>query len=252
MILLLGGTSETAPLALALADGGVNVLVSTASTVPLELPTHPRIRRRCGPLDVAALIELARHERAGVIVDATHPYATAAHATAQDAAKQLCIPCLRYDRPSGEVSGEFVVAESHDEAARLAAAVGGAILLTTGSRNLAPYVKEARRAGRPLIARVLPEKDSLDACRNAGVSDACIIAARGPFNVAQNREVIRTFAIKVLVTKESGAAGGLAEKIEAAKLENCRVVIVARPQTSGADCFSSIPELVRAVRQGQL
>ncbi|MBF0509675.1 MAG: precorrin-6A/cobalt-precorrin-6A reductase [Deltaproteobacteria bacterium] len=43
MILLIGGTSETASFAEALAAAGFDVLVSTATDVALEVGRHPRI-----------------------------------------------------------------------------------------------------------------------------------------------------------------------------------------------------------------
>ena len=49
MILLFGGTSETAPLAGALLAEGWSVLVSTATDTPLALPEGAR--RRVGRLD---------------------------------------------------------------------------------------------------------------------------------------------------------------------------------------------------------
>ncbi len=43
MILLIGGTSETAPLASGLAAAGYEVLVSTATDAPAGDRDHPRI-----------------------------------------------------------------------------------------------------------------------------------------------------------------------------------------------------------------
>ncbi len=82
MILLIGGTSETPPLAAGLAAAGYAVLVSTATDVPLAIEEHPRIRRRTGRLDEEGLVALAGEEGVRAIVDAAHPYAAAAHAAA--------------------------------------------------------------------------------------------------------------------------------------------------------------------------
>ena len=54
MILLIGGTSETAPLASGLAGVGYEVLVSTATDSRLNVGDHPRISRRAGRLDKIA------------------------------------------------------------------------------------------------------------------------------------------------------------------------------------------------------
>jgi precorrin-6A/cobalt-precorrin-6A reductase len=249
MILLLGGTSETAPLATALARAGHSVLVSTATNIALDVGSHAKIRRRSGRLDVPGMIELIRRESISAIVDAAHPYATAAHATARDAAHAAGIRCLTYTRPVEATPDAGVrSAADHEEAARLACEAGGPILLTTGSRNLAPYVAEARRRSIALFVRVLPEAESLSACRDAGVAEAQIVAARGPFSVEENRALIRRFGIKTLVTKESGTAGGFGDKIEATRLEQCSVVVVRRPAPPSEEAFSSIEELVHALK----
>ena len=75
MILLLGGTSETVAIASALADAGFNVLVSTATDVPLNVGDHPNISRRSGRLDPDQMAQLANQQGVIAIVDASHPYA---------------------------------------------------------------------------------------------------------------------------------------------------------------------------------
>lgn len=248
MILLLGGTCETAPLATALAENGFQVLVSTATGITLDTGKHPRIRRRTGRLDSQGLAALARQEGVRAIVDATHPYAVAAHSAALATAQELRIPCLTFVRPAGlRADASVPCAATHEEAARLACDAGGPVLLTIGSKNIAPYAGAARQRGTPLFVRVLPVAESLAACRAAGVPEQHVIAGRGPFSLADNRALIRNLGIKTLVTKDSGAAGGLAEKLEAARLENCRVIVVRRPPVSAGQTFSSIPALVRAL-----
>ena len=58
MILLLGGTSSTSPLALRLAEAGYQVLVSKATAIPLEIAAHGAVQCRSGPLDEPRLIQL--------------------------------------------------------------------------------------------------------------------------------------------------------------------------------------------------
>ena len=106
MILLIGGTSETAPLASGIAAAGYEVLVSTATDVPLAIEEHSRIRRRTGRLDEEGLVALAREKGIRAIVDAAHPYAAAAHAAAQNASERLGIPCLVFRRPESLSSSD--------------------------------------------------------------------------------------------------------------------------------------------------
>ena len=245
MILLLGGTSETAPVAEALARAGYRVLVSTATEIELFIGSHPRIEHRRGRLDAERMTALIRERGIQAVVDATHPFASAVRATAAQVAKQLQIPYLSYARPGcvGEGEDGVCIAANHEEAARVACETGMPILLTIGSRNVLPYAVEARRAGVPLVARVLDHPDSHAACREAGIPAERVLAGRGPFNVEENRRVIAKYHIGVLVTKESGEAGGVPEKLEAARLEGCRAIVVARPEAGGGFC--DVADLVR-------
>jgi len=248
MILLLGGTGDAVRLARDLAAAGCPVLFSTATDIHLEIAPHPHIRRRWGRLDEEGMAALIRSAGVRAIVDATHPYAALAKQTAAGVARRLNIPCLTLLRPTGVTGEEGVIhAADHAEGAKLACADGRPVLLTTGAKNLTPYAEESRRTGSRLVVRVLPERSSLDACRAAGIEAEAIIAARGIFSVAENRAIIRRFGIGVLVTKDSGPAGGTPEKVVAARQEDCRIVVVRRPAQPLLDAFTDPAALIRAV-----
>jgi precorrin-6A/cobalt-precorrin-6A reductase len=249
MILLLGGTSETAPVATRLAEAGCRILVSTATDEPLEIGSLPNIERRSGPLDETGLANLVRRMNVRAIVDCTHPYAATVRATARGVAEQRAIPYFTFIRPAGVTPGEPGVhrAANHEEAARVAFSFGRPVLLTTGANHLAPYAARSRETGLALIVRVLPRRESLQACLRAGIAEDCIISARGPFTVKENRAQIRRFRIGVLVTKDSGEAGGVPAKLEAARAERCAVVIVERPPLPASGAYGSVEDLVAAV-----
>ena len=251
MILLFGGTSETAEVATALADLDCSVLVSTATDAELDVGSHPCISRRIGRLDSEGMQALIREQNIRLLIDASHPYAIALHETVAEVAVTTGIPCLRFQRQRGKYDADnlFEVAD-HEEAALLAASFGTSILLTTGSRNLQPYVNAAQEQGVPLFARVLPHPDSVMACDQVALPESNRIYARGPFSVEQNRALISDHRIGVLVTKESGVQGGVAEKIAAARQEDCLVVIVRRPeiQSSTQHICVDLESLLRAVK----
>ena len=257
MILLLGGTSETAGAAEALARAGYDVLVSNATDIELDVGRHERIQRRTGKLDATALTELVRRQGVRAIVDVTHPYAAEAHKAAEQAALSQGLPCFRLQRLAwlGQArwphEDDILFADSHEVAAELACRAGRSILLTVGANHVATYARHARQAGASLAARVLDRGESVRACREAGLAEDRIIAARGPFDLEQNRQHIRRFGADVLVTKDSGQAGGLPAKLEAARAEGCRVVVLRRPAETGryARLFESVEDLVAAVRR---
>lgn len=248
MILLIGGTSETALIARALVEAGFKVLVSTSTDIPLDIGNHPALTRRVGPLDDNEMLRLVTESGITLMVDASHPYASSVTENARNAAAAAVIPYMRWVRPSVLTqNGWIILAVDHAAAAREACAFGSAVFLTTGSKNLAPYVLEAERTRVPLVVRVLPYPHSMEACRNAGVPDANIITGRGPFSMEDNLEIMRRFNIGVVVTKDSGSEGGVPEKLEAARVHGCRVVVVQRPEESSEKSFTDIGELVAAV-----
>ena len=247
MILLLGGTSETAAVAEALAAAGQRVLVSTATDVALDVGRHAGIARRCGRLDASAMAELVRAEGARAVVDVSHPYAAELRATARRVAAEAGIPYLTFVRPGACASGEGIrLAADHAEAARLACEPGRPVLLTVGSRHVAVYAQEAQKRGVALVARVLPHEESVAACLAAGLARDRIVTGRGPFSLEDNRALIRRMGAGVVVTKDSGEAGGFSAKQEAARLESCLLVVVGRAPQPADDAFGDPDVLVRA------
>lgn len=250
MILLLGGTSETAGLATAFAAAGWRTLVSTATDNALDVGSHPLIERRMGRMAKGAMADLTRERGVAVIVDATHPYARDAKAMIAEVAHDTGLPLISFLRAGNAYNYERIhCVKDHDGAAITAFSFGKPVLLTTGSRNLAPYARERTKSGIRLIARVLPHPESEAACAAAGLADEEVITGRGPFSVDENSAVIRHYGIGTLVTKESGDAGGVPEKIEAARREGCHVVIVDRPEPSTANACGTVDEVVAAVRR---
>lgn len=236
MILVLGGTGDARALADELRGAGHDVLLSAASEYGARLGSEHGTSVRSGALDAAELKELIAE--ADAIVDATHPFAEVITGAAREACAQVGRPYLRIARPVSDSVGSVVRAASADEAARiattLAAASGKAILLTVGTKTLHVYVEAARVAGVRAVARVLPTEKGLRACRDAGLEPRDIIAMQGPTSCDLDTALLRHLGVDVLVTKESGDAGGLQEKLRAAEEAGATVVMVERPMEPDA------------------
>ncbi|MBI4667168.1 MAG: precorrin-6A reductase [Nitrospinae bacterium] len=247
-VLLLGGASETMPLAMALATRGLEVIASTATDNELDVGGHPKIKRRIGRLTAEEMAAFIREEGIGAVLDATHPFAVEAQKNAMSAANTAGLPYLRFERPGLTMDYERVHwADDHEEAAQIAFSFGKAALLTTGSRNLAPYVRQSVETGVPLVARVLPHPESEEACRKNGLDFSSVIFARGPFSVEENLETINKYSIGVMVTKESGQAGGVMEKVESCRLSGIPLVVVRRPREEAGDSFADMEKITQAV-----
>lgn len=106
----------------------------------------------------------------------------------------------------------------------------GNILLATGAKELAVFagLEPAR-----LYPRVLPTPEGIAACEAANVPHRNIIAMQGPFSLALNKALITQFQIRYLVTKDGGAAGGFAEKVQAAADTGAQLVVLRRPPETG-------------------
>ena len=246
MILLLGGTSSTAALATRIAESGRRVLVSRATEIPLDVGAHPSIESRCGPLDEESLARLIDQRRIAAIVDATHPYAATIRAVACSVAGRKGIPYLSFTRHLAveREDANVELVPDHETAAARAFAHGRPVLLSIGVRNVAPYAAQSRRSGIPMWARVLDRPESVAACRQAGGPGERILTGKGLYSVAENLRQIRELGIGVLVTKDSGPEGGTAEKLEAARVAGCKVVVVQRPPPNGGDEFTEVERLI--------
>ncbi|MBN2713227.1 MAG: precorrin-6A reductase [Planctomycetes bacterium] len=248
MILLIGGTSETGECAELLLESGYEVLVSTATDEKLDLPESPRLHKRYGRLDTEQFAELISLRGINAVVDVAHPFAAALHTNALEAACKADVPYLSYERPgTGNGQADCLRVPSHEEAAAAAVKIGLPVLLTTGANSISIYAAKFSDAGLSFIVRVLPRKESVDACLDAGLSEKQIITGRGPFTVEDNIDLIRSRGIGVLVTKDSGERGGVPQKMEAARVTGCRMIIVERPENPGVARYSDMCEMVTAL-----
>jgi precorrin-6x reductase/cob(I)alamin adenosyltransferase len=246
-VLLIGGTSEARAIAAALQKAGVDVLVSTLTEYGAQLASADA-RVRSGELEAEEMGELAEGFLA--IVDASHPFAVEVTAAARSAAATSGARYVRFQRPEFVSDPDVTICATAEEAASAAAAAageGGTVLLTVGSRTLGAYAAACRDAGVRCVARVLPVAESLEAAEAAGLPPADVIAMQGPTSAALDEALLRHIGANVLVTKESGAAGGVPEKLEAARRAGARAVLVQRPGSSDDTSARTIGEVLEQV-----
>jgi precorrin-6A/cobalt-precorrin-6A reductase len=236
LILVLGGTADARVLVSELSQRGYPALVCTATPYGGRLVAGTGgvevVDRPLGPEDLS---QLMRDKQIDLVVDATHPYATAITSTAAAICREMSIEYLRYHRPGAAVPQHPLIHWCADfpEAAARAAGPGQTIFLTTGSKTLGVFVKAAREHSCRLVARVLPDSAVLASCRALGLEPADIVAVQGPFSHHLNLALFKEFKATVVVTKDSGQVGGTDTKISAALELNTPVVVVARPPDPG-------------------
>ena len=227
-IVIFSGTTEGRQLSGKLAEAGAEVTVCVASDYGKEEQGEiPGVRVRVGPLSSTEKQLLLRG--ALLCVDATHPYARRISASLKNACGAAGIPLLRLKRNESDPGDAKLVADAAEAAAYLKEREGN-ILLTTGAKELKAF---ASLPPERLFPRVLPCMDSILACEEMGIPHRNIIAMQGPFSRELNAAVIRQYAIRFLVSKDGGEAGGFAEKAAAAAETGADLIVIRRPEESG-------------------
>ena len=228
-VVLFSGTTEGRAFSKQLGALGADVLVSVATDLGAEEQgSAPGVTVRAGRLEPEEMTALL--QGADLCIDATHPYAVEATKNIRAAAARAGVKYRRLLRaPSPLPEGALVFAGAA-EAARELARTEGNVLLTTGAKELGAFSPIAPERCYP---RVLPTREGIAACEAAGVPHRNIIAMQGPFSRALNEALIRQFEIRWLVTKDGGAAGGFAEKVQAAQSTGAQLVVLRRPPEQG-------------------
>ena len=186
-----------------------------------------------GRLNEGEMEDFFSHRRISLVIDATHPYATAVTENIKAACSRAGIECVRVTRGGDEVfegkgAENITFVNSVGEAVRAVSELGLKTLVTTGSKEIASF-GEVKNASEIVVARVLPSVDSINACLKAGIMPKNIIGMQGPFTLEMNLATLRQYGCGALVTKETGKAGGFADKAECAKL-GYNVIVVRKPK----------------------
>ena len=230
------GTTEGRRFSQKLAALGAEVTVCVATPLGAEeqgemagITVHAG---RLGPDAMAALLT-----GADLCVDATR--------NIRAAAVQAGVEYRRLLRARSPLPEDCVVFGTAAQAAEDLAGTKENILLATGAKELAAFapLDPAR-----LYPRVLPTPEGIAACEAAGIPHRNIIAMQGPFSCQLNKALIEQFHIRYLVTKDGGAAGGFAEKVQAAAETGVQLVVLRRPEEVGeteAGLFTHCQEILK-------
>ncbi|AEG59181.1 precorrin-6A reductase [Desulforamulus ruminis] len=232
MILVLAGTLEGRNTAALLQERGFRVAASVVSPYGARLLEKKGVHEvYTGTLDRDDLKEVL-NRGCRLLVDATHPYATLASETAMEAASETGIPYLRLERPAASLPVHPLVhrEDSLQSSIDKALALGPVLFSTLGSKNLPPLLAAARQAGVRVVARILPDAAMVARCQEWGLTPADMVALQGPCSKELNKALFRQYEARVILTKESGATGGVTEKVEAALELGLPVVIWQRPR----------------------
>ncbi len=233
-LLILGGTSE----ALALADEadrrfGERIEVISSLAGRIEPGRDRRGGLRIGGFGGADGLARYLHEEAiNLVVDATHPFADRISVHAAEASAATDIPRLILVRPQWRPQdGEhWLDAESFTAAAEMVSRTARRAWLTTGPGGISAF---GWVSSVWFLVRLFQRPDAVLPLRNYEV-----VVSRPPFPVADERALLVRHRIDTLVTKNSG--GPLAGKLEAARAEGVRVVMIARPPAPSGERVETV------------
>lgn len=226
-VLLFGGTTEGHTLAQRLAEAGHLVTCCVATDYGRDV-LEPRegLTVRMGRMDQDAMAE-EMGRGYDCVVDATHPYADQVSGNIREAAQRVGLPYERLLRPR-EAAENVIWADSPAQAAQMLADLPGNVLLTTGGKDLAVFTQVPGFAQR-IWVRVLPSLESLGNALELGYPASHIICMQGPFSKQMNTATLQAMDGRVLVTKDTGRAGGFGEKAAAAQEAGAKLLVIRRP-----------------------
>lgn len=230
-ILLIGGTTESAALAKAIAklELPCTVTVTTAAAQALY-PKTPLLEIWVGRLDGDCLKSFLDEQQIAAILDASHPYAVEVSKMAIEVATQRQLPYLRWERliidePAN--SSQVIYLDSFEKLLEENYLHQQRVLLTVGYKALPLFCSWHEKS--TLFARILPAVASLEIAIASGFSSDRIIALRPPLKIDLEKALWHYWDISLVVTKASGIAGGEdVKRVVAAEL-GIPLIVITRP-----------------------
>ena len=200
-----------------------------------------------GRMDRYQMEEFIRNQGIHLVIDATHPHARLVSEEIQEACGRTGVRLERCLRAEGEQNKarDWVEVDSIQEAVSFLSSVSGVICATTGSKELEALCQIPDYQKR-VYARVLPTSNVLKKCEKLGITGSHLIAMQGPFSTEMNTLFLRQTKAEWLLTKDSGRAGGFQEKVEAARENGTRVVVIRRPEEDGISLEEAMEVLKKA------
>lgn len=246
MILILGGTSDSLVIAEELASAEIPFFLSVTSDYGQHLAEEVADKVIKGRLTETEMADFIRENQVTTLVDATHPFAVVASKTAIAVSQATGIAYIRFERPSLLPEG-IILVETLEAACEKAVTYEGKIYLTTGSKTLPQVVKLLPK--ERLIARVLPTAEVLTITESIGLAADQIEGLKGPFSKEMNIALMQHNQAGVLLTKESGQAGGFFEKVAACHELGIPCIVIQRERLDYPLQYEEISSLVTAIKQ---
>ncbi|WP_332690471.1 precorrin-6A reductase [Halalkalibacter lacteus] len=246
MILFLAGTSDARALAITIKEAGHKLLTTVVTeNAAIEL-RKAELDVYVGRLTSEDFVRVIKEQGFQAVVDASHPFAEEASKNALLGARAANVPYIRYERESQSYEDKGItMVESYAQAAEKAFEKKGVIMLTTGSKTLQTFTEKLLdQPDIRVIARMLPRKDNMEKCEQLGFPQKDIIAIQGPFTKEFNQALYKQYGVTTMITKESGKAGSVDEKLEAATELGIETIMIKRPKIDYGNVYSDFSDVL--------
>jgi cobalt-factor III methyltransferase len=124
---------------------------------------------------------------------------------------------------------------------------GRRIFLATGSKGLSTFVNAPGASEREWFVRITPQGDRIDAAVRLCVPRAHVCAMQGPFTREFNEALWKAWNIDLVITKDSGDAGGFPAKLDAARALGLPLLVVKRPSSAIQNHYVDDASMIAAI-----
>jgi precorrin-6Y C5,15-methyltransferase (decarboxylating) len=248
-VIIFAGTTEGRSIAEYLERHQVKIHVCTATEYGESLiKRSDYIGVTAKRLNREEMEQLIYKTEALVVVDATHPYATAVSNHIKEACENTKVTYIRLLREETDLSNmentSVIYVNSVKDACEYLKRTDGNVFVTTGSKELKEYTNIEDYKER-IYARVLSGREAILAVMDLGFEGKNLICMQGPFSEELNYAMLKQTKANFLVTKEAGKNGGFLEKINAASRLNITTIVIGRPKEEDGYSYSKVIELLK-------
>ena len=215
-------------------DLDVTLSLAGRTASPARQPVPVRVGGFGG---AAGLADYLVRERIGVLIDATHPYASIISANAVAAARESNVQFVALRRPPwvAVARDRWTEVSTVSEAVQSLGKSPRRVFVTLGRNELAPFAAAPQH--NYLIRSVDPVDPPLPMPR------VSYVTGRGPFTEAQDRSLMAAHWIDVVVAKNSGGSATYG-KIAAARAVGVEVIMLRRPPAPEAPSVATVEEVL--------
>ena len=226
---IFGGTVEGRKLCEYCEAHGVKILYCVATEEGAQtVISMKNIKAHVKRLNAGEMAELLERENPEIVVDATHPYAKEATRNIKEACGNRNIKLIRVEREILEQKEQenCFYFEDIDSLTSWLEKTPGVIFSTLGVSAARAFARLTDYQNRVWL-RILPSMESLRVCLDLDYRTNRLICIQGPFSEELNHAMFKSTNAGILVTKDSGAAGGFGEKIRAAQNLGMKVAVLS-------------------------